>query len=412
MANNINQIRATIEANLKKISAVYYAELAASTTAESAATARANYAAALRSVQLNANTLIDAQIPFEEAEVQTTNAVLELGYSLRKVDIRKSLTPTTANIGQIYGISFDNSASSNWKLLTEYNANVSLDKFVSSVISLTGSSLRDFLSNTTADVQPLMKSMRIDVVITGASGRTEDIGGTGATGTSGNCGSVLECVDCCLTASNKGPNGEITLEDGTVVYPFDPLTNPLGYIKESILCEKSYSRNKYIKCEGETEFTLIEEPGLSSYNPGEIWEEYEVPGYIPKPYYRPGSRPDPTNPGLNRYNGPCVVGTNDGNQYREDLCLYTDPITGKECQVLIEQNCFCSSVYVLEYSNWGMKPCSWTPRWTDGPPPPGWCDSIRNYILEHPELPICLPSECKNTVNIGRDGTIFIPIGE
>jgi hypothetical protein len=410
MANNIKQIKAAIEANLATIRDAYYAALNSDSSPEGVETARANYATALKSAQLNALTLLNTQTPFEEGEYETTNAVLELGYPLSKVDLRKSSTPTTANIGQIYGISFDNSASSNWKLLTEYNSNVSLNEFVSSVISLTGSSLRDFLSNTTADGQSLMRAIQIDVM-TGASGGTADTGGTGATGTSGDCGGVLECYDCCLTASNKGPNGEITLGDGTVVYPFDPITNPLGYIKESILCNKSYTRNKYIKCEGETGFTLVEEPGLSSYNYGEDWQEYEVPGYKPKPYYRPGY-PDPNDPEIGRYNGPSVVGADQSSQYREDRCSYTDPTTGKRCEVLFSQNCYCSSTYVLEFSNWGMKPCSWTPQWTDGPPPPGWCDSIRNYILEHPELPICLPSACKNTVNTSGDGPIFIPIGE
>ncbi len=408
--SDINKIKSSIENSLAKAQLAYLQALQGKPTADELTVIRATYAAAIATCQANAQQLLDNQTSFTANEYETTNAVLELGYPLSKVDLRKSSTPTTANIGQIYGISFDNSASSNWKLLTEYNSNVSLNEFVSSVISLTGSSLRDFLSNTTADGQSLMRAIQIDVM-TGASGGTADTGGTGATGTSGDCGSVLECYDCCLTASNKGPNGEITLGDGTVVYPFDPITNPLGYIKESILCNKSYTRNKYIKCEGETGFTLVEEPGLSSYNYGEDWQEYEVPGYKPKPYYRPGY-PDPNDPEIGRYNGPCVVGGDESSQYREDRCSYTDPTTGKRCEVLFSQNCYCSSTYVLEFSNWGMKPCSWTPQWTDGPPPPGWCDSIRNYIRQHPELPICLPSACKNTVYTGEDGTIFIPIGE
>lgn len=68
MANNINQIKATIEANLAKIQAAYLTELATNPTAEGVATARANYAAALISAQLNANALIENQLPFEDIE--------------------------------------------------------------------------------------------------------------------------------------------------------------------------------------------------------------------------------------------------------------------------------------------------------------------------------------------------------
>ena len=81
MANNINQIRATIEANLKKISAVYYSELAASTTVESAATARANYAAALREVKLNTDILINDQIKPTIADLAFQNSIFKMGRS-------------------------------------------------------------------------------------------------------------------------------------------------------------------------------------------------------------------------------------------------------------------------------------------------------------------------------------------
>jgi hypothetical protein len=84
MANNINQIRATIEANLKKISAVYYSELAASTTAESAATARANYAAALRSLRLDVNLLSDDQEILPEDAQKIIRAGTDGGWNSRQ----------------------------------------------------------------------------------------------------------------------------------------------------------------------------------------------------------------------------------------------------------------------------------------------------------------------------------------
>jgi len=411
MANNINQIKAVIEANLATIRDAYYAALNSDSSPEGVKTARANYAAAIATCRTNAKQLFDNQASFTANEYEATNAVLELGYSLSKVGIRKFPTPTTADIGRIYGIFVDNSLETGSKLLTGYNTSIPLGEFITSFESLTGQSLIDFLSSVTVDNQPLARTIKIDVGI-GASGGTADIGGTGATGFTGDCDSTMMCEDCCFTRYNQGPNGEITLEDGKIVYPFDPVTNPLGYVEEVLQCDKSHTRKKYIRCEGETEFREIEEPGLSAYHGVHNFSYQKVVGYEPKPYYDPDVTRDPEDPNIGRYQGPTLIGTRTNIDTSSKRCSFVDPITGKNCEIRIEEKCYCSSSSSLHFSNWGMKPCSWTPQWTDGPPPPGWCDAIRNYIKQHPELSICLPPECKNTVYTGEDETIFIPVAQ
>ena len=411
MANNINQIKAAIEANLAKIRDAYYAALNSDSSPEGVKTARANYATALKSAQLNARTLVNAQTPFEKGEYETLSAVTELGYSPSKFRMVKSSPPKSADVGRIYGIFVDNSLETGSKLLTEYNTSIPLGEFITSFESLTGQSLIDFLSSVTVDNQPLARTIKINVGI-GASGGTADVGGTGATGSTGDCDSFMICKDCCLTGHNRGPNGEITLEDGKIVYPFDPVTNPLGYVEEVLKCDKSHTRKKYIRCEGETEFREIEEPGLSANHRDHTFSYQKVVGYKPKPYYDPDVTRDPKDPNIGRYQGPTLIGTISNIDTSSKRCSFVDPITGKNCEIRIEEKCYCSSSSSLQFSNWGMKPCSWTPQWTDGPPPPGWCDAIRNYIKQHPELPICLPPECKNTVYTGEDGTIFIPVAQ
>ena len=401
MANNINQIRAIIEANLKKISAVYYSELAASTTAESAATARANYAAALRSVQLNANTLIDAQIPFEEAEVQTTNAVLKSGFSPSKIKVTKSPALTYASYGlPISGEMYRGGTL--YKVITDDNTNIPINQIVSSIGSLTGQSFADFLSSITVDGQPLVKSIQINLGLSAAdSGNRGETGATG-TGTTSDCETPLVC-DCCPSPYTRGPDGEIILGDGRIVYPFNPVTNPLGFVQEYISCVTEHIRNKYIRCEGETGFRQIEEPGLSAVYQNQDITFINEQGYTPKPYYSPGCRPDPNYPDSCLMSGPSIVGGDTSLENRSCNYTFTDPVTGKQCEVSIAESCFCSSSHILEFSNWGRKPQPpFTPIWTDGDPPKGWCEYWRQYIREHPDENIELPVECSPPQVDGR----------
>jgi len=86
MANNINQIKAAIEANLATIRDAYYAALNSDSSPEGVETARANYATALKSAQLNARTLVNAQTPLTEAEYTTRNLALELGISIDTIN--------------------------------------------------------------------------------------------------------------------------------------------------------------------------------------------------------------------------------------------------------------------------------------------------------------------------------------
>jgi hypothetical protein len=386
---------------LKKISAVYYAELAASTTAESAATARTNYVAALREVQLNANTLIDAQIPFEEAEVQTTNAVLKSGFSLSKIKVTKSPALTYASYGlPIGGEKYIGGTL--YKVITDDNTNIPINQILSSIESLTGQSFADFLSSITVDGQPLVKSIQINLGLSADSGGRGQTGDIGLTGTTSDCETPLVCEDCCEPAYPRGPDGEILLEDGRLVYPFNPVTNPLGYIKEVIACDKFKTREKSIRCEGETGFHVIEEPGLSAIYHDDTFTFQTVDGYTPKPYYSPGNRPDPTDPELYRLNGPLWIGGNSSIHNKYCSYTFTDPVTGKQCEIAISESCHCRSSHSLHFSNWGEKPPPFTPIWTDGDPPKGWCEYWRQYIREHPNENIELPVECSPPQVDGR----------
>jgi hypothetical protein len=79
MANNIKQIKAAIEANLAKIRDAYYAALNSDSSPEGVETARANYATALKSAQLNARTLLNDQTKPDIVDLGIWNVMAKIG---------------------------------------------------------------------------------------------------------------------------------------------------------------------------------------------------------------------------------------------------------------------------------------------------------------------------------------------
>lgn len=97
MANTINQIKATIEANLATIRDAYYAALNSDSSPEGVATARANYATALKSVQLNALTLIDDQIKPDIADLGVWNVMAKIGMANPSIILAEEVTESKGN---------------------------------------------------------------------------------------------------------------------------------------------------------------------------------------------------------------------------------------------------------------------------------------------------------------------------
>ena len=129
-----------------------------------------------------------------------------------------------------------------------------------------------------------------------------------------------------------------------------------------------------------------------------------VGGYEDLPIYNPDTPRNPTNPQVGLQKGLVIVGTNDG--VKDKICSYRVRVGTEVCTITVEEHRFCSGVYALTFSNHVLvPPCTWTPEWTDGPPPPGWCEAIKRWASEHPDSGMCLPVQCRgNGVGVMVEG--------
>ena len=97
MANNINQIKAAIEANLATIRDAYYAALNSDSSPEGVETARANYATALKSAQLNALTLLNDQIEPSIVDLGIFNVMAKIGMANPSVMMAEEVKESKGN---------------------------------------------------------------------------------------------------------------------------------------------------------------------------------------------------------------------------------------------------------------------------------------------------------------------------
>ena len=412
MASNINQINAAIEANLATIRDAYYAALNSDSSSEGVATARANYATALKSVQLNALTLINAQTPFEKGEYEAISAITELGFSPSKFKVVKSSPPKSADVREAYGIPASGDimiGNQPYKVLTEYSTDTNISKIVDTLFSLIGASgnsatttgqngtghnysdFSDFLENTLIDSQPLGISTGFGLSVTDARNNPEIE----------RCIAELPPCDCAYTLMPKGPNGEIYDDDGHIYRPFDPITNPGGYVREVFECFKSHTRLVEMVCQGGTAIVL-EDIGYNM--DGSTEGEYEVGGYEDLPIYDSSTPRDPTDPQTGLRKGMIIIAANMQSPYKQ--CSYRVRVGLDICTIFVTEQRFCQGVYALQFSNHLLvPPCTWTPEWSDGTPPPGWCEAIKKYASEHPDSGMCLPVQCRgNGVGVMVEG--------
>jgi len=409
MANNINQIKAAIEANLATIRDAYYAALNNDSSPEGVKTARANYATALKSAQLNARTLVNAQTPFEKGEYEAISAVTELGYSPSKFNMVKSSPPKSADVREAYGLPASGDimiGNQPYKVLTQYSTDTNISEILDTLFSLSGHSVTitgqngtghnysdfsDFLENTLIDGQPLAISTGFGLGVTNA--RNEF--------TPEECLGELPPCDCGYTLTPKGPNGEIYADNGEIYRPFDPITNPGGYVKEQFICDKSHTRLVSIICPGGTAVTL---ENIGYNTDGSSEGEYEPGGYEDLPIYDPSVPRDPTDPQVGLRKGMVVIGCNTTSGTK--ICSYRVLVGTEVCTITVEEHRYCDGVYVLSFSNHVLaKPCTWTPEWKDGSPPPGWCEAIKKYASEHPDSGMCIPVQCRgNGVGVMVEG--------
>lgn len=467
MANNINQIKATIEANLAKIRAAYLAELAANPTAEGAATARANYAAALKAVQLNAQTLIGTQI-VPDAETFALNE------SLMKQGIPYgSVTFTTVVPNTIYerngfpkdkGLvtTYDGTTETKQFLITSFNSNKSLNE-VDSVLfnSKSAKEIADFLSNLTVDDENIFVPK---LLMGGGSGGAEN--GDGLSAMHRLCEGVNDpinlprgCFDnqilndtdipwvyprdggpAYLPGWNGTGLGSVTGSSGNTM--FDAEKNPYGIVSITVLVTQSLQRIAKIQCAGDKEprdlqkedfdrlpcLTNLDLPnwiknigtgltgdGLSgataSYfpDPSSIgWKvrSGDIP-YIPRKDTKGQEYPSPMH-------GKGDQTTNTG----QCTITCTDPATGRSCELIFQQQINCSYFRAFKYSNWENGQRDWVPdydpeRWGGGVGGfISFCEFWRQYARDHPEERIRLPLGCENTQTTSEPGIIIIPRSE